>query len=285
MSKLLIKHSLRKTLLSSTLLSLLLLFLFIPASTNAELQAAAIAQSFKTDDSKVVEGALVSLQPGKPGSVELASASNAHQLVGVVGKDPLIELGGSPEETSGSAQVITNGTALALVSDLEGEIKTGDKITASPVLGIGSKATSGVMVVGTAQADLSSVKTTEHFITDVEGQVHTVKIGLIPTQVSVAFYAEAGDQSFVPAFLQEFANSVAGKQVSALRVVIAVLILILSFLSVAVLLYAAVKSSIISIGRNPLSASSVRKGLLQAALAVLGILAGCITIVLLILKT
>lgn len=281
MSKLLRHHSLRTSLLISTLISLLLLLFFIPASTSAELQAAAIAQGFETDETKVVEGALVSLQPGKPGSVELASVSNAHQLVGVVGKDPLIELGGG----SGNIQVITNGIALSLVSDLDGDIKTGDKITASPVLGIGSKATSGVMVIGTAQADLSSVKTTEHFITDVDGVVHTVKIGLIPTQVGVTFYTEPGDKTVVPSFLQEFANSVAGKQVSPVRVIIAVMILILAFLSVAVLLYAAVKSSIISIGRNPLSAGSVRKGLLQAGLAIFGILAGSITIVLLVLKT
>jgi hypothetical protein len=281
MSKLLNKYSLRKSLLASTLISLLLLPVLLPSSTNAELQAAAIAQSFETDESKVVEGALVSLQPGKPGSVELASASNAHQLVGVVGKDPLIELGGG----NGNVQVITNGTALALVSDLDGEVKTGDKITASPILGIGTKASSGVMVVGTAQADLSSVKTTEHFITDTDGQVHTVKIGLIPTQVSVAFFSEPGSKTYVPEFLQELANSVAGRQVSPLKVIIAVLILILSFVSIAVLLYAAVKSSIISIGRNPLSASSVRKGLLQASLAVIGILAASVTVVILILKT
>jgi len=282
MSKLKTKHSLRKSLSASIVLVLLLLLFLAPNSTNAELQAAAIAQGFTTDESKVVEGALVSLQPGKPGAVELASASNAQQLVGVVGKDPLIQLGGTG---GGNVQVITNGVTVALVSDMDGEIKTGDKITASAVLGIGTKATSGVMVLGTAQADLSSVKTTEHFITDVDGQVHTVHIGLIPTQVGVSFYTDSSDKTFVPTFLQEFANSIAGKQVSAVRVLIAVMILLLSFISVAVLLYAAVKSSIISIGRNPLSASSVRKSLWQAGFAAVGILGGTTTIVLLILKT
>jgi len=281
MSKLLRKSILRKSFIGIFASLLLLLFLY-PGSTYADVQAAAIAQSFQTDESKVVEGALVSLQASKAGSVELASATNAQQLVGVVGTDSLVELGG---KNTDNVQVITNGTALTLVSDLDGDIKTGDKITASPILGIGTKASSGTIVVGTAQADLSSVKTTEHTIADMEGKIHTVKVGLIPAQVNVAFYNEDADRSYVPIFLQEFANTVAGKQVSPLRIIIAVLILVLSFVSIAVLLYAAVKSSIISIGRNPLSASSVRKGLLQASLAVIGILAGSITVVLLILRT
>lgn len=281
MNRLLKKHNLRKLLATSTSVVLLSVFLLVPDSTNAELQAAAIAQSFETDDSSVIEGALVSLEPGNAGFVELANTSNAHQLVGVVGKDPLIELGGN----GSNVQVITNGVTVALVSDIDGEVKTGDKITASPILGVGSKASSGVMVVGTAQADLSTADTKEHFITDVNGTVHTVKIGLIPVQVSVVFFTEAGEKSYVPSFLQEFANSVAGKQVSPIRVVIAILVLTLSFISVAVLLYAAVKSSIISIGRNPLSAGTVRKGLLQAGLTIVGILAAGVVIVLLILRT
>lgn len=267
---------------SSPVLSFLMLMVvfFAPSGLNAELQAAAIAQSFDTEGAKVVEGALVSLKSGKPGVVELANTSNAHQLVGAVGEKPLVELGGS----SSAAQVVTSGVAVVLASDIEGEIKTGDKITASPISGVGMKASSGVMVVGTAQADLASAETTEHFITDVNGNVHTVKVGLIPTQVDVAFYSETGDRSYVPAFLQEFANAVAGKQVATIRVLIAVLILLLAFVSIAVLLYAAVKSSIISIGRNPLSEGSVRKGLWQAGLTVIGILIFTVVIVLLVLR-
>lgn len=261
---------------------LLVVLFFVPTATNASLQAAAIAQSFEVENSaKIVEGTLVSLKSGGPGVVEMANSTNAHQLIGVVGEKPLAALTSS----TSSVQVITGGVAVALVSDIEGEIKTGDKITASPIAGVGMKASSGSMVIGTAQADLASVKTTEHSITDVSGKVHTVKVGLIPTQVDVTFYSETGDKTYVPAFLQEFADAVAGKQVSSIRILIAVLVLLLAFVSIAVLLYAAVKSSIISIGRNPLSEGSVRKGLWQAGLTTVGILTFTIVIVLLVLRT
>lgn len=257
--------------------AMLLLFL---APTVVSAQSTSIAQSFETDVSKVVQGALVSIMPGKPGSVELASADNAYQLVGVVGKDPLIQLG----DDSGNVQVITSGATMVLVSDISGDIKTGDKITASPVLGVGAKASTNTNIIATAQADLATAEATERTITDVDGNPHTIKIGLIPAQINATYYTETGERSFVPTFLQEFANAAAGKRVGTLQIIVSTLVLVLAFVSIAVLLYAAVKSSIISIGRNPLSEVSVRKGLLQAGLAALAILLGSLGIIMVVLR-
>lgn len=282
MNQLLDKRFWRKLPLHSTFFTLLVLLLLAPATTSAELQAAAIAQTFETDESLVVEGSLMSLQQGRPGQVELASTDNVNSLVGVAGNDPLIQLGSG---NGNSVQVITSGVTVALVSDMSGDIKTGDKITASPILGVGAKVAGSAMIIGTAQADLSSVTTTQHSITDIDGASHTVRVGLIPVQVDVSFHSEAGGQTFIPAFLQEFADSAAGKQVSPVRVLIAILVLILAFVSVAVLLYAAVRSSIISIGRNPLSEGLVRKGLFQTSLGALGIIAGAVVLIVLVIRT
>lgn len=280
MKKLKATRSLYK-LLSASAKAALVLLLLMPSIAHAQsqVQSGSISQGFVTDESKIAEGALMSLRSQNPGSVELASADSASQLVGVVGSNPLVELG-----SEGNVRVITGGTAYALVSDIAGDVKTGDKITASPILGIGKKATSGTTVVGTALADLSSVSTTQHFIADSGGAVRTVNIGLLPTQIDVSFHGTSNAQSFVPTYLQEFANSVAGKQVGMVQLFISILVLILAFVSVGVLLYGSVKSSIISIGRNPLSEHYVRKGLWQASFAVLGILAAAITIVLLVLR-
>lgn len=221
----------------------------------------------------------MSLDANKAGSVILTSADNVHQLIGVVSNRPLVELG-----EDGNVRVITSGVTNVLVSDIAGEVKTGDKITASPILGVGQKANSSTMVVGTAQADLGSITTTQQTVTDASGVPHTVHIGLVPTQIDVAFFAKTGEQTIVPGFLQEFANSIAGKQVGVVQLFIAILVILLAFVSVGVLLYGSVKSSIISIGRNPLSEHFVRKGLWQAAFTVFGILAASVTIVIFLLR-
>lgn len=264
-------------------MSVLLVVLFFGAQTSAaNIQAAAIAQGFSSDEKGIAPGALMSLKKGDADKVEFANLDRAEQLIGVVGEKPLIEF----SEEDKNVQVVTGGVTPVLVSDLEGEIASGDKITVSPINGIGMKAGSTGMVVGTAQADMSSIKTTEHFITDVDGKVHTIHVGLLPAQINVTFFAPgATEDTFLPAFLRDIANTVAGKQVSSARVLISLIVMLVSFISIAVLLYASVKSSIISIGRNPLSEVSVRKGLLQIGLTVIGILLFTLITIYLVLTT
>ncbi|MGH7157707.1 MAG: hypothetical protein ACREGD_01320 [Candidatus Saccharimonadales bacterium] len=239
-----------------------------------------IAQGFQTTDANIVAGALVSLKSDTPNSVELASPEKADQLIGIVGKDPLIGL----SDGNNSVQVVTSGVTMALVSDINGGIKSGDKITASPIEGVGMRATQTGLVVGTAQASLDDVTTNERSIADKQGQQQTVKIGLVPVQVDTVFFAGvASGSSFVPSVLQDLANSIAGREVSAVRILVAALLLILLLVSVVALIYSSVRSSIISIGRNPLSENAVQKSLLQVMLTTIGLLAFTVILVYLIL--
>ncbi len=59
---------------------------------------------------------------------------------------------------------------------------------------------------------------------------------------------------------------------SLLRIIIAFIIFFTTLLTVSVLLYSAIRNSIISIGRNPLSQAAVYKGLSQVFVLVLVIL-------------
>jgi hypothetical protein len=229
-----------------------------------------ISQGFQTDDPSITSAALVGIQKDSSNAIELSNSSNKDRLVGVVGDKPLIELSGG----GSGAQVVTSGLTLALVSDINGKVVNGDKITASPIEGVGMKATQSTMVVGTAQGDLADISTEEREVTTKDGKKQKVNIGLLPVQVSVSYYTvpEGAGSSFVPSFLQELANQVSGRNVSPVRVLVAALILLLLFISVTVLLYSAVRSSIISIGRNPLSESAVRKSLLEVGLTVAAVL-------------
>lgn len=245
--------------------------------------ASSIAQGFATEDPGIVSGALVSLKAGTANSVELGNAENVDRILGIAGENSLIEL----SKSEGTVQVVTTGEAVALVSDLNGEVKAGDKITASPIAGVGMKATMNTMTIGTAQVDLASVDTHTNTVTDKAGDTRTVRIGAVPIQVDKVFYQAPGGGigSYVPQALQDFADSLAGRAVSPMRVVVASLLTIIVFTLVAVLLYSSVRSSIISIGRNPLSEKSINKGLLQVGLTVFGLMVFTVIVIYAILTT
>jgi hypothetical protein len=244
--------------------------------------ASSIAQSFQTEDPKVVVGALVSLKSGSANTVELSTSQNLDRILGVVGENSLIEL----SDGVGKLQVVTTGEALALVSDINGEVKSGDKITASPIAGVGMRALTSTLIIGTAQANLASAETEERDVTDKSGDKQQVHIAAIPMQVDKVFYEAPNDQSsFVPPVLQDFANNMVGRPVSPIRVMVAAFLIAFVFVTVIVLVYSAIRSSIISIGRNPLSGGAVQKSLLQVGLTVFGVMAFTVIVVYLILTT
>ncbi|HSW92631.1 MAG TPA: hypothetical protein VLH14_01970, partial [Patescibacteria group bacterium] len=173
-------------------------------------------------------------------------------------------------------RVVVNGSTEALVSDMNGSVKAGDKITASPVSGIGMKSIQAAEVVGTAQANLDSVTLVTQKVSGTDGQEQTVKVGLLPVAVNVTYYSAATQQgivaAFVPPFLQALANGIAGRQVSPLRVLLAAIALLLGFGAVSIMLYTSIRSGVISIGRNPLAQGALRKSLVDVVVAAIGLL-------------
>jgi len=255
--------------MAAMLLGLLTLALAMPIA-NAAQDTTAISQGFKVQGD-VVTGALVRFTDDKERSaVTAASTETASALAGVVGDKQLVELSDGTQQS----QVVISGTTPALVSNINGDVRSGDKITASPLTGIGMRAGESTQVIGTAQQDFSNAESVvEREVDDLQGNKRTVKIGLLPVQVNVSYYsAPEDDLAFLPDFLQRFAEVVAGREVGPIRVLIALALLIAGFGGAAVLLYSTVRSSIISIGRNPLSEQAVHRGLLEVGGIALGIL-------------
>ena len=244
--------------------------------------SSAIAQGFQADSAAgdIVAGALVSTKNGATHSVELATPDSADRLAGVVDSKPLIAISGTASEV----QVVLSGTTTVLVSDINGPITAGDKITASPLVGVGMLATADSRVVGTALADFSTAKAHTQTVIDHQGKAHTVHVGLVPIQVGVAYYQAPGS-NFLPPFVQSLANSVAGRPVSLLRVVLSAVLLLAGFISVAVLIYSTVRSAMTALGRNPLAAGVIRKGLYQMAGIVAAVLGGTLLASYLVLMT
>jgi hypothetical protein len=219
-----------------------------------------IAQGFAANNSKgtVVTGALVSFEANDAKSVELATTETVGRLAGIVDITPLVSIA----DKSQKVPVVLTGTASVLVSDINGAVKSGDKITISPISGVGMKATADTQIVGTAQSDFKISDTKTVNITDLKGNKHSVHIGRIPLRVGIAYYRAPGSD-YLPPFIQNIANSVAGRPVSLIRIAICVILLFAGFVTAVSLVYAGARSAMTGLGRNPLAASSIRKGLYQ----------------------
>jgi len=239
----------------------------LPSKVDA---AGSLSQAFTTTDSSSVAGTLVSLKPGTTNAIEKATSSNASQLLGVVGGKPLVALG----ETGKEAQVVVSGLTPTLVSNVNGDIKVGDKITASPIQGIGMKAVASSEVVGTAESSLDNNVIATRQIKDDTGRATSVKIGIIAVQVNVAFYTaqQSTFNDFVPPFLVNLASTIAGKEISPIRVLVSSATLFVGFVVAGVMLQAGVRAGIISLGRNPLASKILRRGLLDVLITSFGLL-------------
>jgi hypothetical protein len=230
-----------------------------------------VAQGYQTDTSNgtIVPGALVSMSANSTHSVKLANTDSSNRLIGVVDANAFVVLSSGNQET----QVVLNGSANVLVSDINGDVHVGDKITVSPIAGVGMVATADSRIIGTAQGDFNVAGSESYTLTDRSGKKRTVHVGHIPLQVGVSTY-QVPNSGFVPPFVQDFANAVAGRQVSLVRILISGVLLVACFTSVAALIYTSIRSGMTAIGRNPLASNAIRKSQLQAGLVAVAIIGG-----------
>lgn len=166
--------------------------------------------------------------------------------------------------------VATGGQFEVLVSNQNGPVEAGDYIAISALNGVGMKAgESEAIVVGRALREFNGhdrVASTAQ-ITDTDGSTRQVSLGMVLADISVSRNPILKtDEPNLPAMLRRISESIAGKQVSAIRVYLATIIFVSSTLLAFALLYGGVKSAITSIGRNPLSKKSILKSMLQVIL-------------------
>lgn len=250
-----------------TLIYLFGLFVVLVGVTIPALAVTPVSQSYLTDKT-IPLGSLVALDGDSADKVIPADPDSVKNLIGVTINDstPLVLTSGN----SNSALVATSGIAPTLVSNLNGEIELGDQITASPIAGVGMKATTNTKVIGVAQSQVSSKKTET---VNVNGKDEEIEIGEIRLLVSVGYHYQEPEKTLIPLALQNIANAMAGKKVDPLPIIISLIIFIVTMIIVISLVYSIVRSSIISVGRNPLAQSAVYRNAIQMSVLVLAIIA------------
>lgn len=241
------------------------------------------SQSYATASNLTI-GSIVSLKNNSNDQVVAASNGNVDNLLGVV-VNPGNSVLSIASTQNGTAEIATNGVLQVLVSDINGTISNGNQITASPIGGVGMKANQNVRVIGIAQGGLDTTSGNKQTYTDKDGKKKSVFIGLIPVQVAVSYFFKEPEKTIVPSAIQNVANALAGKSVSTLPILISLAIFIITIIVVVSIVFAMVRSSIISVGRNPMSQSAIYRDIIQLSALVMAILAvGMISIYLVLTR-
>jgi hypothetical protein len=98
----------------------------------------------------------------------------------------------------------------------------------------------------------------------------TVKIGSIPVTIDIKTNPNHKSTDVnAPDFLKRIGEAVADKEVSPVRIYLGVGIAVVSLIAAIVVVYAGVRNSVISIGRNPMSKKSIFRALLEVILTAL----------------
>lgn len=263
----------RYRLLSVALVGVTSLFVAPLLVGLANAQSSSLAQGFQIDESQgtVVAGALVSLEKDTPGVVQLANTTNSDYLLGVADPKALVTF----TQQGQQAQIVLNGTTTALVSDINGPIENGDNIAASPIAGVGMKATRSGQIVGRATSSASGGKQTS--IKDKSGKVHNVRLTRVNLEVNVGHF-EVPNSSALPTSIQNIANDIAGRDVTTVRVLLATVLLVVGFASVLIIVFISIRSTVAAIGRNPMAAPAIRRGLHEVLLISLVVAVGCLVL-------
>lgn len=241
-----------------------------------------ISQGFFTS-SDIAPGSLVSLQNNSTDSVEPATSDNVDNLFGVVlgGSQPSVALS---SDQSKQVQVSTNGVEEVLVSDINGAIASGDSITASPISGVGMKASTNIKVIGVAQGKFPNSTAKKQTYKDKSGQTQTVMLGETPVLVNVSEYYVQPNKTLIPPAVQNIANALAGKKVDSLPILVSIGIFIVAMVVVVSIIYSMIRSSIISVGRNPMSQAAIYRNVIQLSALVVVILAVTVMAIYMVLR-
>lgn len=243
--------------------SLAALAVLVGMNAAGILHAQSVTRGYGADET-LQRGMIVGTKQDDPDKVEPINIDQIDRILGVVvsANESPITLSGEQDEVF----VATVGRYDVLVSDQNGEIRTGDYVTVSSINGIGMLATyqeSEILGRAVDNFDGKSNIVGNSVLTDTGGGRRSVNIGRIQVDVGITKNPLAKSAAVTPEWLGKLGQAIAGKSLSPARIYISAAIFLIGAFIAGAILYAGIRSSIIAIGRNPLSKKSILRGLLQ----------------------
>lgn len=234
----------------------------------------ATANGYATDDPGLLPGMVVALSESSTAEepkVERAALDRETKVIGVstsVGNQ-LVTVG------SGDSKIFvqTTGEATVFVTDLNGSVKKGDLLAPSPLLGILMKADeSTAPIVGIAIEDFNENEAESQSIKEGDNN-KTTKIDKL--RINLDHMAASNQQaSATDSSLERLGRAIVGKDVGEIQVIAALVIFLIVLVAEGGIIYGAVSSAIIALGRNPMAKQIIRKEMIRVvgiAVVVLGI--------------
>lgn len=231
-----------------------LLFSWLLLSSNLY----AIANGYVSSDSGLQTGMSVSVssERSSEAKVERATQENSDKFVGIVTTiDASLISVGSGEST---VFVENEGQVDAYVSDINGVVKEGDLLTLSPLKGILMRFSSGNIVVGTATGN---VEDTSSYSYEVNGKLQDTQIAKIKVNLNIK--GAQGGSAQNNSTLAKLGRYLVGREVSEIRVLMALILFVIVLIAEGSIIYGAVASAITALGRNPLAKSAIRGELVR----------------------
>jgi len=233
------------------------------------------------------DGTIVQLTGAGSSTVKPVSQANATMMYGVVVDPEDLPLTVSNSSLPNETYVATTGTYNVLVSTQGGIIQPGSFIAISSIDGVGMAAGyNKTTVLGRAvqgfngQGGIGS-----ELLKNSANTTVSVTLGIIPVAIQIEQNpSKQSTKVNLPNELQRAGQAIAEKPISAFRTYLSIAIMIVSLIMAIIVLYAGVRSGLISIGRNPLSKGHIFRGLLAVVMTSLIVLIVGLFAVYLILK-
>lgn len=229
----------------------------------------AIARGYSTSDSGLQTGmaVVISREPADSSQVERATESASQRVVGIVTTldNSLVTV------TSSSAKVLveSEGEVDAYVTDMNGEVKKGDPLVLSPLKGILMRGTDpSITAIGIASVDFSTVSAEDYTISD-DSKTTTVKIAKLKINLN---RQGASNISNTDSSISRLGRKIVGKEVSDIRVLVALIIFFLVLVAEGSILYGGISSAMAALGRNPLARKIIRQELVRVVVIALFVL-------------
>jgi len=238
--------------------------------------------------SKLDNGTIVELAGKDSKAVKPATSDQLQHMFGVTVDRNQLSIRLSNDSLKNETYVAVSGTYDVLVSTQGGAIASGDYVTLSSLNGVAMKAsTKESTIFGRANGSFDGTGTVlgTETLKDSSGASHAVKLGMIPVTINITRNPNIKSTKVdVPKFLERLGQQIAEKRVSPVRIYLSMAITAVSLITAIAVLYAGVRSSVISIGRNPMSKKSIFRALAEIILTALLILIVGLFAVYLLLK-